>query len=80
LCPLNSRVEILAGIGNDSSDLFKAAVRSIGTAVDRVKPDFSEGDGVAFYRDIGIAHIALGAMIGGDRKVMVESLRPQPEY
>jgi hypothetical protein len=33
----------------------------------------------AFFDDLGVAYFALGAMIGADRKTMVESLRPRPE-
>lgn len=76
---VDSLVERLAAVGEYPRDLFSAAVKSIGTATERVRPNFSMDDASAFFHDLGVAYFALGAMIGADRKVMVENLRPRPE-
>lgn len=77
-------LEKVAGMGNDPCDFYKAAVSSMGSAHSRLERsrlmrDFKHGDAVAFYHELTLAYFALGAMIGANRRMMVDSIRPRHE-
>ena len=68
----------VAAIGEDPGALFKAALWLLGDAVECLKPGCTRDDARAFFDGVGTAYLAIGTMIGADRRMMVESLRPPP--